>query len=63
MLYFSSNVMELEINYTDCLNENNIKCADILNSSAGATVCNCIIPFNIDQVITFYCRLPFSLIK
>jgi hypothetical protein len=25
MLYFSSNVMELEINYTDCVNEANVK--------------------------------------
>ena len=54
MLYFSSNVMEMEIPYTDCKNEAGAMCASIINASitsgADNPVCNCLVPFEIDQV-------------
>lgn len=52
MLYFSSNVMEKEIDYTNCLNNGtNTPCYEFIsNMTANVTeTCICIVDFEIDQ--------------
>lgn len=49
LLYFSNNVSERIIDYTDCTpDDSNITCADILKNSTDAT-CFCNIPFTLDK--------------
>jgi len=50
MLYFSSNVMELELDYTNCKNANSgLACSDlILNGTSEPCVCK--LHFRIEQV-------------
>jgi len=60
MMYFSANVMEKAIPYTDCENEAGDRCSDVIsNKTAEQKHCTCSVPFEIEsdwqgQVFIYY---------
>lgn len=44
-------VKEVTIDYTDCKNQNDIRCSEVISQNKDAT-CNCTIPFELQQDFT-----------
>jgi hypothetical protein len=48
LLYFSDEVKEVTVDYTECTNQNGMRCSDAISRDIDA-VCNCTIPFELQQ--------------
>lgn len=51
LLYFSDEVKEVTIDYTDCKNQSDVRCSEVISQNKDA-VCNCTIPFELQQDFT-----------
>ncbi|XP_023709870.1 cell cycle control protein 50A isoform X2 [Cryptotermes secundus] len=51
LLYFSDEVKEVTVDYTDCKNQNDVRCSEVISQNKDA-VCNCTIPFELQQDFT-----------
>ncbi|PSN55866.1 Cell cycle control protein 50A [Blattella germanica] len=52
LLYFSDEVKEISIDYTDCKNAENLKCSDVITKEKENKECECTIPFELTTHFT-----------